>query len=141
MTSHFDLVWVEEASEIPEHVWKQLGEQNMKYKTHNELTGMGISGTFKVGNLDCPYHDLVACFGQPMDGDGYKTDAEWWIQFESGEIATIYNYKNGFAYLGNEGTETTFIDEWSIGGKSQSVVHKVKEILAELRSDPLYVPQ
>jgi len=112
----------------------------MTFKTHNEVVGIGVSGTFKVGNLDCPYSDLVACFGQPMDGDEYKTDAEWWIQFDDGEIATIYNYKNGHNYLGDDGCDTVDIDEWSIGGKHPEVVPRIMEILAELRSKPEYVP-
>jgi hypothetical protein len=112
----------------------------MTFKTHNELVGIHIFDTHKVGNIDCSYFDLVACFGEPMDGDGYKVDAEWWIQFDSGEVATIYNWKNGHNYLGDDGTDTVMIDEWTIGGKHPSVVANIMEILTELQSEPGYMP-
>lgn len=100
----------------------------MKYYTHNQ---MGIDYNFSClqGHIDISYHQLVDAFGKPTDGDGYKIDAEWVIKFEDGVVATIYNWKNGYNYLGDEGLPVQMIDTWHIGGFSQDAVSHVTEVL------------
>jgi hypothetical protein len=58
--------------------------------------------------------------------DNYKSDAEWQVQFDDGTVATIYNWKNGRNYCGDEGTPTHLIREWHIGGYSGDAVDLVK---------------
>jgi hypothetical protein len=72
---------------------------------------------------------LVKVFGEPnCVGDGYKTDAEWCISVD-GKVATIYNYKNGKNYLGDEGYDVEEITTWHIGGFDSSVVKEIDKIL------------
>lgn len=100
----------------------------MNFITHNQQR-INIGGTSLQGYVSTRYRDLVAKLGESMQGDGYKVDAEWNLLFEDGTIATIYNWKNGPAYLGDMATIGA-IDEWNIGGSSPRAVELVKEALA-----------
>lgn len=90
-----------------------------------------IDGTYRQATLNIPYRILVDVFGEPLCGDGGKTDAEWIIEFADGTIATIYNYKNGIAYCGDSGIPTEQITDWSIGGHCSSVVNLIESALVE----------
>lgn len=83
------------------------------------------------GYINTNYATLVGCFGEPTcDGDGYKVDAEWIITFADGVVATIYNWKNGKNYCGEEGYEVEDITDWHIGGHGGTrAVERVKEVL------------
>ena len=84
----------------------------MKYEKFED-TG----GTYLQGHIDTTYENIVSVLGkQHHNGDDYKTDAEWNIKFEDGTIATLYNWKNGKNYCGDEGCELEEITEWNIGG-------------------------
>ena len=75
-------------------------------------------GTSFKGYLIAKYSDLISTFGNPITNtDNYKTDVEWIINTTYG-IATIYNYKDGKSYLGNDGLDVTNIYEWHVGGKN-----------------------
>jgi len=78
-----------------------------------------VNGTSLQGYIDVSYKELVRIFGKPnAKGDCYKIDAEWGIQTSFG-VATIYNYKNGKNYMGDEGMEVEEITEWHIGGHNK----------------------
>ncbi len=100
----------------------------MKFTTHNEAV-IEVSGTHLQGYISVGYEDLVKTFGEPFYGDGYKSDAEWSICFEDGTRATIYNYKNGKNYCGDNGLETHRINEWHIGGFDNKAVERVLEVV------------
>ena len=100
----------------------------MKYKTHNE-TEIDPSGTHLQGRVEVSYEKLVGIFGEPMEGDEYKVDAEWLLEFEDGTVATIYNYKDGKSYDAIGGLETEYIVDWHIGGMENKVVSRIKELL------------
>jgi len=76
---------------------------------------LSADGSGLVDYLVADYDDLVRLFGQPSEGDGYKTDAQWTLQTPFG-IATIYNYKDGKCYRGASGLAVEDITEWHIGG-------------------------
>lgn len=79
-----------------------------------------ICGTSWRGDIDISYDELVNVLGEPhTNGDGYKVDAEWLIEFGNGTVASIYNYKDGKNYNGDVGTETKDIRAWHIGGKTE----------------------
>lgn len=101
----------------------------MQYVTHNDSVHIDVSLSHKQGNLDAGYWLLCKLFGQPTQGDGFKVDAEWRIEFEDGTKATIYNWKNGFAYCGAQGTPTTQITRWSVGGHNQRSLDLVKRLV------------
>ena len=94
------------------------------FQTHNDIK-ISINGTCLQGYITCPFKKLVETFGNPMTGDFDKTDAEWNITFDDGTIATIYNWKNGKNYCGDEGQEIEEITDWNIGGYSRNACVEV----------------
>lgn len=101
----------------------------MNFTTHNDDIRMNGGGTGLQGYVTVPYKKLVKIFGEPLDGDGYKVDAEWIITFEDGTVATIYNYKDGKNYNGSSGMVTNRITEWHIGGADKRAVTLVQNVL------------
>lgn len=97
----------------------------MKLKK-NETADIG--GTCLQGYILTTYANLVKHFGEPShDGDGYKTDAEWVLTDENGTVVTLYNWKDGPNYCGEDGTPVEDILEWHIGGRSDKVVDLIHE--------------
>ncbi len=87
------------------------------------------SGTSFLGYVHSTYGQIVKTFGEPVNnGDEYKVDTEWIIDTPYG-VATIYNYKDGKAYLGEKGTDVTLISEWHIGGKNIKAYTYVKKTM------------
>lgn len=92
----------------------------MKYKTHNDQE-ININGTcrakvYRNFGRDITYQDIVNVFGEPMESHCDKADLEWHIQYEDGTIATIYNYKSGYNYLGKyRNLKNMRGDGWHIG--------------------------
>jgi hypothetical protein len=88
-----------------------------------------VNGTFLIAEIEVPYGRIVEVFGKPNGGnDGFKTDAEWIIPTAVG-VATIYNWKDGKNYLGDEGMRTEDISIWHIGGHDNQVVPLIKRVL------------
>ena len=76
------------------------------------------NGTSFQGYVNAHYNQLVEMFGEPYTNpDNYKTDVEWIVSTPHGP-ATIYNYKNGRSYLGENGLALEVMDEWHVGGKN-----------------------
>ena len=88
------------------------------------------AGTHLQGKLQMPYSEIVQAFGephykwQPTDLEN-KIDVEWSFEFEDGTIATLYNWKNGYAYNGSDGLPLDHIGEWNVGGHSVEAVHRM----------------
>ena len=101
----------------------------MKFETHN-TSSVNIGGTSLAGNLTANYYDLVAVFGEPHYDEGYKTDAGWDIEFRDGTVASIYNWKNGKNYCGNEGETTEEITDWNVGGFNARAVTLITQALS-----------
>jgi len=98
--------------------------------TDDAEIGRYCRGTSYKGCINISYAELVAVLGEPIPEfyDTDKSDAEWCILFGSGQVATIYNYKNGHNYLGLNGKDKEDIRDWNIGGKTQAVLRKVSEL-------------
>lgn len=91
-----------------------------------------VSGTCLQGYICIPFANLVEVLGEPhSDGDGYKVDAEWILMFDNGTVATIYNYKNGPNYCGQDGTPVDEIEDWHIGGHSKMAEKMVHELFSK----------
>jgi hypothetical protein len=92
----------------------------MKILTHNDKD-INVDMTCLQGVIYADYSVLVKLFGKPQPG-GDKSDAEWVIQSNKLDfngrplVATIYNWKNGKNYLGDEGEATENITRWNVGG-------------------------
>lgn len=103
------------------------------YKTHNEDQSININGTHLQGYCQegTGYARLVELFGEPTTGDEYKVDAEWNIEFADGMVATIYNYKSGKNYCGDEGMEVKDMtgSNWHIGGNDKEVVERINDLI------------
>lgn len=107
----------------------------MNFQTHHNAD-IDPNFTSLQGHITCDYEVLCAMFGEPMNGDGRKTDAEWHILFpEPGIVATIYNWKNGRNYLGPDGLDAKDIKNWNIGGHTALAANLVEaEIKQALES-------
>jgi len=76
-----------------------------------------INGTSLQGYVHAYFSELVAAFGEPLEGDGDKTQAEWVLVFEVPQddgytdrvVATIYDWKK----YDQRADEVT---SWNIGG-------------------------
>jgi hypothetical protein len=102
----------------------------IKFTTHNDKH-ISTGGTHLIGYVSTSYEKLVETFGPPMNGH-YKTDAEWDIKFSDGMVATIYNWKNGKNYLGDDGYDLHEINSWHIGGLKPQVKVRIKFLLGKL---------
>tara|TARA_A100001011_G_C14317985_1_gene848905 strand:+ start:6416 stop:6820 length:405 start_codon:yes stop_codon:yes gene_type:complete len=91
---------------------------------------INIRGTCYMGHFSATYHEIVGKIGPPhTSSDGYKTDAEWAIEFEDGTVATIYNWKDGKNYCGLEGLNVEDISDWHIGGNDKYVTDWVVDLV------------
>ena len=107
-----------------------------KFVTHNHVDHIDNMGTSLAGEIECSFYRILEVFGRPEDGDEYKIDAHWSIEWEDGKVATIYNWKNGLNYnykiiRGSDhyGIQLTDIREWHIGGHDSEVVSRVEGML------------
>ena len=79
------------------------------------------NGTSFMGCITTTYDKLVELFGEPMEGsDDGKTTAEWVIEFEDGEVATIYDWKIS--------STPKNLHDWHVGGRSHRVLDLLEEI-------------
>lgn len=88
------------------------------------------TGTSFKGYLYARYDQLVAAFGEPRQSYivNNKIDVEWILDTPHG-VATIYNYKDGKAYLGKSGLLPEQIYEWHVGSKATKAYQWVKSTL------------
>lgn len=100
----------------------------MGYITHNQSESVcnEAGGVGFVNAINADYKELIALFGEPTVGDPDKTDACWYVRFDDGTIATIYNWKNGKNYKGSSGLAVEQIRDWHIGGAGQASYEKVQ---------------
>jgi hypothetical protein len=102
----------------------------MLYKTHNETDDIDIDFTSLKGSIKTSYNNILNKLGPSQkDFDNSKVDAEWTIEWEDGEIATLYNWKNGRNYCGNYGDRIEDIINWNIGGFNHDIVSRLYNIL------------
>jgi len=71
----------------------------------------------EMANIDSEY--LIELFGDPKSIGSRKSDWEWVLEYEDGELAYIYDWKVGKNYLGDDGWSLEEITYWHIGGVSE----------------------
>lgn len=104
----------------------------MIFHTHNQTPDIDVNFTSLQGSIEVSYEVLCALLGEPLEGDGRKTDAEWHlISVPDGVVATIYNWKNGRNYLGADGLNVQDITTWHVGGHSQLADELVQKMIKE----------
>ena len=81
------------------------------YTTHNEDEGIieETVGTWRVGLVGATYDDLVTAFGEPVESGDIATNFEWYIKFDDGTVATVYDY--------NMVAPCYDAMDWHVGGK------------------------
>ena len=104
----------------------------MNFETHNTAS-INTDGSSLVGNVDVTYKELKSLFGAPIKSDDGKTDARWQIKFSDGTIASIYNWKDGKAYLGDSGLPVEKITDWHVGGFGTQALVLVQIALEVMR--------
>lgn len=97
-----------------------------KIKSINKANAIG---TCLQDYINVSYDKIVEKYGIETTSDGYKIDAEWIIEWSDGKVGTIYNWKNGKNYLGEDGLEVNKIKDWNIGGKDKIVVKRIRDDL------------
>jgi len=103
----------------------------MKFVTHNDKK-INSAGTSGKGSIFVKFTTLVSKLGQPELGSGdNKVAASWDIEFENGEIVTVYNWKDGKNYLGIEGLDIEDITDWHVGGFNKSALNLIRELISE----------
>jgi len=86
-------------------------------------------GTCFQGCVNTTYAKLVEVFGEPnCNNDGYKVDAEWGGTIDGHEF-TIYNYKDGKNYNGDDGLVVDEITDWHIGGREKDVADLINKYI------------
>lgn len=97
---------------MPKHTWKPCTDP------------MATNMTHMVGVVYPSYDQLVRLFGPPTsNGDPFKTDAMWDVEFSDGTVATIYNWKNGPAF---GGPPVEQIKTWNVGGHGPKALTRVR---------------
>jgi hypothetical protein len=113
----------------------------MKIRTTDDFNV--ITGSSLKGYLTADYKELVALFGKPHEGDGYKVQAEWIVILsdETGEeyVASIYDWKQGAAYWGNDGmgVPPEHVTEWHVGSRSHHGATLLKEYIDKRREEAI----
>jgi len=94
----------------------------MQFVTHNERESLidETNGSSHVGDIDATYKEICSLFGKPLSYDKGKVDVHWVVKFSDGTVASIYNWKNGKAYMGEHGLAVKSINRWSVGGLDQA---------------------
>ena len=77
---------------------------------------------------------LIEIFGEPKSVGCDKSDWEWVLEYEDGEVIYIYDWKIGKNYLGEDGFSLEDITYWHIGGDF-GTEKKAKDLVSFLRSD------
>lgn len=89
-----------------------------------------ISGSCLKGYVRATFDELVAAFGEPLEGDGCKTQAEWVLLFTlpDGEeiVATVYDWKK-YDTLPMQNMD------WNIGGHDYRAPELVIDYLNYVR--------
>ena len=119
LTNMFDVRMVCELSDLTYDEALDIMKNYSRYKEEFETNMKKRSGTSFRGYLYAEYSELVEKFGEPHSlENNHKIDAEWIVDTPHG-VATIYNYKNGYSYLGLSGLKLNEMDEWHVGGKNK----------------------
>jgi hypothetical protein len=119
-----------------------MGATSMNFKTHNDKESLenASNGASLVGTVQATYAELRSLFGKPLTWDDGKVDAQWVVEFSDGTIASVYNWKNGVAYLGEAGLPVRKITDWHIGGLSPAA-HTMVQIALDLSRESKEQPK
>jgi hypothetical protein len=93
--------------------------------------------THLVGKINTVFDVLLKVFGKPTRVPEAEQTVEWTINIEDPEdeyntiVATIYDWKIGKGYFGEDGLDLEEITEWNVGGKTHRAVELIEKIIDE----------
>ncbi len=90
----------------------------------------GVPAMALLGAINASYDELVAAFGKPMEGDGYKTEAVWAVDLTPEISVQIYNYKNSRSY-DKANPRIQDVGEWSVDGTQSDAIEWVRGMLGQ----------
>lgn len=98
----------------------------MKILSHNEIPDIDTNTVKFQEIIDANYKDIVKVFGEPLEGDLYKTDTQWKLKLvpESGKLsytAVLYNFKTGENYLKEDGLPLEDIPHWNVSTSNSNI--------------------
>lgn len=80
------------------------------------------NGTSLQGYITTTYEELVNRLGQPLKGsDDHKVTCEWILEFDSGDIVTIYDWKVS--------STPKNLYNWQIGGFNLKAIDLLEEAI------------
>lgn len=87
---------------------------------------INATGTCKQGVIWATREEISRAFGEPTHYPlGDKVTTEWIIQFDSGDVATIYDWKRYDS--GRPGF--TEVYDWHIGGNTHTVCGLIENVI------------
>jgi hypothetical protein len=89
-----------------------------------------VSGSSLKGYVTTTLDRLKEVFGNPLEG-GDKVTAEWIIEDEDGNLATIYDWKLSDTPTG--------VYQWHIGGHNSRALDIIRTMLPEARVSTDYI--
>ena len=107
----------------------------MKFFTSQQQPVKPLQGSHLIGVFGASYDTIKAAFGDPQEGEDDKIQVVWYIQFEDGTIASIYDWKQGASYRGEGcGIHFSDVDEWHVGGIDEKAMLRVSEVIDAVSS-------
>lgn len=92
--------------------------------------------SFHDTTIDCSFSQLVALFGPPLESDGYKISGEWLFTDKSGNVATVYDWKETSLYDSDyptvEELRSQPVVEWHIGARDQANARRLKAQILQM---------
>ncbi len=124
----------DKASRLATVIGWGLQDKHREEQTMLKMTNQ-TNMTHLQGKFIMPYEALIIALGQPhynfdnFDDIENKVDVEWAFELPSGLVATVYNWKDGKAYLGHQGTPVEQITSWHVGGHQMDAMHEIVDII------------
>ena len=104
---------------------------------HTQLDTLS-NGTCLQGYLEFNFKTLVQLFGEPEGGGSDKSDISWIIvlQDERSEeerihVITIYDWKIGKNYCGDDGMDVEQNTNWNVGSHSKKGYHLLNRYIKQ----------
>src|SRR5687767_12636458 len=103
----------------------------MNFLNFKITSPLEYDGGSKTNSLSIPYLKMVQVLGEPIKNtesgfpdDDYKVDVCWGFKSDKG-VVSIWNYKNGPAYLGDEDVKLEDIDYFSVYVTDQELFQSI----------------
>ena len=105
---------------------------------HTEIETLS-NGTSLQGYLEFNFKTLVQLFGEPNGGGSDKSDISWIIVLQDEQsvnavwihVVTIYDWKIGKNYCGDDGMDVEQNTNWNVGSHSKQGYHLLNRYIKQ----------